>query len=83
MRFLYNKEKLDEDLCLRGGLWEYTRLDRGEDLPETTMMDRRGDAAHYAVELQWADLFSRRARKSKSAGEVAHINVLEAQALLS
>ena len=46
------------------------------------MADRRGETGHFAAELFWKELFARRARRSRLIGEVAHINVLEAQALL-
>ena len=39
---------------------EYTRLDWGDEPPETTMADRRGETGRFAADLFWKDLMQDR-----------------------
>ena len=65
-------------------LGEYTRLDwDGNGPEETRLTDMRGETAHLCGALDWAEMFDYKSKPCNFSGQVAHINVLECQGLLS
>ena len=47
-----------------------------------TVVDKRAVTAHVVTRSPWGESFGFKVRSSKKTGHVAHINVLECQALL-